>query len=313
MREVDVVIVNWESRDSLRGCLVALQAQVDIEPRIVVVENASSDGSAEMVKREFPDVTLSRQSENRGYTHATNIGLAQGSGTYVLLCNPDCEPEPGTLAALVTFLDSNPGAGGAAPRLFGDDGEIQDFCYRFPSLMISAMCLTNAGRRADEWLGGRAHDRWARRDLRGAQSPVAVEHAGAACLLLRRDLLADLLDESMPLFFSDTDLSWHLHDRGYRIFLVPSAHARHLQGGSLRSLPLPVIRHEMKRGLQCFYRRNRGPAARAALAAILVGDGFFRAAYLGLRDRSWASPREEIDWLRLLLTNQPAPGAPWVE
>jgi GT2 family glycosyltransferase len=313
MREVDVVIVNWESRDSLRGCLVALQAQVDIEPRIVVVENASTDGSAEMVNRDFPDVTLSRQSENRGYTHATNIGLAQGSGTYVLLCNPDCEPEPDTLAALVTFLDSNPRAAAAAPRLVGGDGEIQDFCYRFPSLMISAMCITNAGRRVDEWIGGRAHDWWARHDLRGAHSPAAVDHAGAACLLLRRKLLGSELDEGMPLYFSDTDLSWRLRERGYQIFLVPAARARHLQGGSLRSLPVPLIRHEMKRGLRRFYRRHRSPGPRVALTAILVGDGLLKAAYVGLRDRSWTTWEEEINWLRRLLDNQPAPGSPWVE
>lgn len=313
MTEVDVLVVNWQSRDALRGSLGALQSQRGVRATIVVVDNASTDGSPEMVERDFPEIKLLRQPENRGYTHATNVGLALGAAPYVMLCNPDCEPEPDTLATLISFLETNPEAAGAAPRLFGEDGEIQDFCYRFPSLPIAAACLTDTGRRIDEWLGGRAHDRWARRDLREARAPAPVDHAGAACVLLRRAPLGDQLDEGMPLYFSDTDLSWRLRERGYRIFLVPQARARHCQGGSIRSLPLPLIRHEMKRGLKRFYRRHRGPAPQAALTTIMLGDGIARAAYLGLRNRSWATTREELGWLRRFLTDQPAPGCPWVE
>ena len=309
---VDLLVVSWNSRDTLGRCLESAARQLQVEVHVVVVDNASTDGSAEMVAADFPGAELVREPANVGYTVATNDGLARCRGDYVLLCNPDCELMPGTTAALVAFLEETPAAAGVAPRLFDDRG-VQDFCYRFASLPIAIACYTETGRRLDERLGGPVESWRARRDLRTATTPVAVDHSSAACLLMRRDALMGGLDASMPLFFSDVDLSYRLRAAGRAVYFDPRASARHLQGVSVDRLGWRLMRHEMRRGLRRFYRLHRGPAARAALDTILVTDALARAAFRGLRARSIAASREELGWLPRLLGDRPGPGTPWVE
>jgi GT2 family glycosyltransferase len=312
MPAVDAIVVSWESAALLPGCLAALQGQAGVELRVIVVDNGSTDGSADLVERDHAGVTLVRQRQNFGYTQATNQGLKHVAAPYVLFCNPDCLPEPGAVARLVAFLQSNPSADAVAPRLIGPDGEVQDFCYRFPTLVIAAACYTETGRRLDQRLGGRAEARRSRHDLHDAAGPVAVDHAGAACLLLCRDALSDGLAETMPLYFSDLDLSFRIRANHRHVYLEPAATARHQQGGSIQQLPWRLLRHELQRGLRAFYRRHHGPARRAALTTIMIVDGVTRAAVHALRDRSLAASREEIDWLGKLLSDQPGPGTPWV-
>ena len=140
---IGVVIVSWNVRDLLRDCLRSLRA-AGLPSRVVVVDNASADGSADMVRAEFPEVTLLASPSNQGFTIGNNLGLrALGLGAgadapaaprYVLLLNPDAALLPGALAQLVDYLERHPRVGAVGPRLLYPDGSPQSSCRRFPGL-----------------------------------------------------------------------------------------------------------------------------------------------------------------------------------
>ena len=310
---VAALIVNWETRDDLAGCLRALREQAGATLTVVVVDNASTDGSAAMVRDEFPEVQLIAEEVNRGYTQGVNLGLSRCTGEFVLFLNADCVLAPGTVAGLAAFLAGTPDAGAVAPRLYGPDGEVQDFCYRFTTLAIAAACYTEVGRRLDQRLGGRAEAWRSYRELRSATEPMRVEHASAACLLVRRALTAGGLDPGMPLYFSDVDLTWRLARDGWHTYLQPRLRAEHRQGGSVGKLPWQLLRYELQRSLLRFYRLHRGPVRSAALTAILGADALARAAYLSARSANGRPAREELASWRRLLSGAPPPGAPWSE
>jgi GT2 family glycosyltransferase len=255
-----------------------------------------------------------RLDQNVGYTRATNLGLLRCEAPYVLFCNPDCSPDKRAAGQLVAFLERTPEAAAAAPRLFDLDGTMQDFCYRFPSLFVAATCLTEVGRRVDRaLLGGRAVAWWSHRDLREVNRAVAVDHAGAACLMFRRELLTGGMDEAMPLLFSDFELNWRMRERGLYVYLEPQAGARHRKGETVSRLPLRIVHHELQRGALRFYRRHRGLAATAGLTGLFIIDALSRGAVAGARRRSVAALKENLQGLRLLLADRPMPGTPWVE
>ncbi|MGI8608642.1 MAG: glycosyltransferase family 2 protein [Candidatus Dormibacteria bacterium] len=310
--EVSVLVVSWQTRVALSACLRALGAQRGVLLRAVVVDNASQDGSADMVRQEFPDVVLLEQSQNLGYTRATNLGLARCPGRYVLLCNPDCRPEPETASVLVKFLENNQQAAAAAPRLYGDDGALQDFCYRFPGLLIAAACFTTAGYRIDHLLGGRARRWHARADLRRETRPALVDHASAACLMVRRELLGDGLEPTMPLFFSDLELSYRLRRGGWLMYYLPAATAHHSQGAALRALTADQTRHELRRGLLRFYEMHR-PRSRWLLVVMLAIDALMRATFRRLSTGRTLEVRAEMNSLRVAIRNLPMGAVPWVE
>src|ERR1700758_1199043 len=133
--DLSVVIVGWNAKHYLQLCL---QSLADAPPRrsmeIIVVDNASSDGSAEMTKARFPDVKLIRSEENLGFSKGNNVAIRQCQGRYISLVNPDVQVFPGCLDALADFLDQNPKVGVVGPRVFNPDMTQQSTCRRFPTL-----------------------------------------------------------------------------------------------------------------------------------------------------------------------------------
>jgi GT2 family glycosyltransferase len=125
-----VAIVSWNTRDLLRTCLTRAAAQSPSE--IVVVDNGSVDGSAEMVRAEFPAVRLELLAENPGYGAAANHAMGLTESAYALLLNPDALLCPGAIAALTRYLDDHPRAGLVGPRLLNADGSLQRSCHAFP-------------------------------------------------------------------------------------------------------------------------------------------------------------------------------------
>jgi N-acetylglucosaminyl-diphospho-decaprenol L-rhamnosyltransferase len=311
--DVDAVVVNWETRDCLRQCLDALLAQPGVQVRVIVVDNASHDGSADMVAADYPQVTLLRQQVNIGYTRATNLGLGACTAPYVVLCNPDCELAIDSLGVLVSALSGTHGAAGVAPRLLDERGEPQGFVFRFPRLIDAFACYTEMGQHIDRRVGGRFVRRYDREDLKHVAGMVGVEHPAAACILLRRELLVGGLDAAFPIFFSDTDLCWRLREQGYSLYLEPAARARHLLGASVNRVPWPLVLHELQRGLRRFYRLHHNRRRQAAVTMILAADVVVRAAVHGVRHRSMERALGDLAMLPRLLSDRPGPGVPWVE
>ena len=300
---VTAVVVNWNTVELLDWCLGSLVEQAgNAGPlQVVVVDNGSDDGSAEHVRRAWPDVELIANDDNRGYTVANNQGLALARGTYVLLLNTDAALEPGCLDALVARLDSDPGAGVVGPRLTYGDGRWQRWTAgrepRLPAVAAYHLLVdrTPWGARRGLYLGA---------DVTEAFCPDWVS---SACLLVRRTVLEQLggLDERLFCYMDDVDLGARARAAGWRVWYEPSAQAVHLMGQSTtrrtgRSSPAAL------RSFHRYYARTHGRSSRAALRAVeATGFGLRAAAYAGAgavrRDPSaWAASRGH--WQNLSLS-----------
>ena len=226
MTDVRVGIVSWNTADLLEGCLTALPAALgELEYEVVVVDNASTDGS-ERVPPRFPWARSIRNAENVGYAKAMNQALAGGDAPVFIALNPDTAPGPGSLAALVDDLRRDPTVGLVAPRLTNLDGSLQHSVYRFPSLSVAAaVCLLPTsfhggaiGRRF--WLEGHApHDR-----------SGDVDWAIGAVHCVRRDALAGRppYRERWFMYVEDLDLCWRLHADGWRVTFDASVSIPHV-------------------------------------------------------------------------------------
>jgi GT2 family glycosyltransferase len=231
---LSVVLPSWNVREHLRSCLRALERSEVAPGEVIVVENASTDGSAELLEHEFPAVTLLRNACNEGFTRAVNQGLQRARGEFVLLLNADAELASDALGHLVGFLEGHPAYGAAAPRLVNADGTTQRACMAFPNLWTPIFFATPLERLLPNH---RELRRYFLRDF-DHESERDVEQPPAACLLLRRSALERVgpLDERLWLYFSDVELSLRLARAGLPTRFVPSARVVHHTGASTRQL-----------------------------------------------------------------------------
>jgi len=135
MHNLSIIIVNWNTKDLLRNCLFSIyKERKSISLEIFVVDNASSDGSSEMVKREFPLVKLIRNKKNVGFARANNQAIKESKGKYILLLNTDTVILNGALDKMVKFMDTHSDVGVCGPKLLNEDGSLQAYYYAFPTL-----------------------------------------------------------------------------------------------------------------------------------------------------------------------------------
>lgn len=288
--------MNWNTREHLHACLKSLPAGVGaLEAETIVVDNASSDGSATMVREAFPEVILIANPENRGYAAGNNQGIERAGGAFVCLLNPDTQVPPGALERLVAFLREQPRAGAVAPRLVHPDGRIQESVRGFPTpWALLEEVLGGAGR----WIADRfpGKERCARGPYRvpvaGLTEPTPVDQPMASCLLVRRKALEQVgpMDERFPIFFNDVDFCFRLREAGWEIWYLPGVHVLHHGGAATRQVRPAMIR-ESHRGLHRFYakhyrKRLPAPIYVAVVAAIhAVGLARWAMAALGARGR----------------------------
>lgn len=237
---VDVVVVSWNVRDRLRTCLSHLleppSAAPDAAPwSVVVVDNASADGSAELVSTDFPGVTLVRNRTNTLYAPAVNQGARLGRGELLLLLNPDCELHGEQLQALVEALEADASLAAVAPRLLHADGSTQASLMDHPGFWSPLFFGTPLER---WWPNSPELRRWfcRGRDLEVDQD---CPQPPAACLLVRRAVWEELggFDEDLALFFNDADLCTRMAHRGLRVRYLASVGVVHHTGSSTSQLP----------------------------------------------------------------------------
>ena len=246
---LSIVIVNWNTRELLAECLrsvVSSQLPVvsgqssdvsyqstrtdncQLTTETFVIDHASTDGSTAMVRERFPWVHLIENRENVGFARANNQGIALATGRCVLLLNPDTEVHPGALAALVAFMDAHPRAGACGARLLNSDGSLQPACHPMLTPGREFWRLLFLDR-----LWPRATYRMARWD---AVTPRRIEVIKGACLLLRREALAQVgpLDDSYFMYTEEVDLCYRLAQAGWTLWYVPAAVVTHHGEGSSR-------------------------------------------------------------------------------
>jgi GT2 family glycosyltransferase len=214
---LSIVIVSYNTREDLRLCLASLRGS-DTAAEVIVVDNASGDGSAAMVRADFPEVRLIEPGRNTWYCGGNNLGIDAASGEYVLLLNPDTIVQPGSVAAMLGFLEAHPDYVGATMQLRYTDGGIQRTCSRvmtFRYLLLTHTILTfvlpGLRRQAerDHWYAD-----W------GRDTDRDVETVPGSCTLMRR---ADLrYDQRLLLYFPEDDLARRLAGRRFRFIASPS-------------------------------------------------------------------------------------------
>lgn len=253
------VLVSWNTRDELLAAIASLRHE-DAQLEILVVDNASTDGSAEAVRALDPAVTLIRNTENVGFGRAVNQALQATTAPYVLLLNSDAELRPGALSALARILDARPEVAVVGPRTRFADGTIQVSWGSRPGLVGEW-----SQRRLVKGLEGREPGA-----MRHAEELASREHEpdwlSASTWLARREALlaAGLFDEGFFLYWEDVDLCLRLRGAGWRLVFTPSAEALHRQGASKeRSDGRALV--EYHRSHLRFYRKHNGPLSTTAL------------------------------------------------
>ena len=253
---LSILIVNWNTRDLLRDCLQSLREQLNDWPHeIVVVDNASSDNSAEMVQREFPDVILIVNHDNAGFARGNNQAYEEARGNWIWLLNPDTQVLAGAHRELLDWLQRNPHAGAAASALIdARDGQIQRSCRTFPTpraLWIEALGLASKYPRSRRY-GFYRMGWWNYRDTRLVEQPMA------SSLMLRRAAIEDcggLFDEQFPIFFNDVDLCWRLWGRKWPIAFIHTSRVLHWGGAGTGQRRAAMIM-ESHHSLQLFYGKH---------------------------------------------------------
>jgi GT2 family glycosyltransferase len=257
---LSIIIVNWNTRDLLRDCLSSLFDDPQADYEVIVVDNGSSDGSACMIRHEFPAVQLIENTQNDGYARANNLGIRSSCGRYLLLLNSDTLVSAGALPRLIDFMEQHPTAGACGPRLVRADGRPQSYAFGGdPTLGY----LLRRG--ASQLLLHRPLHDWA------TSATLAVDWVSGACLLARRAAIqqAGPLDERFFMYFEDNEWCLRIRKAGWSVYYYPAVEIVHLGGQSLARNP--QAEQVYYQSLTYFYTKHYSLLARWLLKALLAG------------------------------------------
>jgi GT2 family glycosyltransferase len=307
---ISVIIVSWNARDYLRGCLLSIRQVGGVLIReIIVVDNASTDGSPDVVENEFPEVILIRSKENLGFARANNLGIKRSTGPWLALVNSDVVVHANCFEELVAHLELHSDAGLVGPKIFGKEGKIQLTRRRLPTLW-NALCRALA---LDELLARLP-------GLRDREiGPEAHETLGDAevisgCFWLARREAVDqvgILDERFFFYAEDVDWCKRFWDEGWKVVFVPKATATHFGGGSSANAPFRFS-IELLRANLTYWHKHRGPLGKAAFYSLSLIHHTLRFVQRGLTKLTRRNPSDETVYkfersklcLRWLLTGK---------
>jgi GT2 family glycosyltransferase len=227
MTDLTIVIVNYNTRDLTAACLESVYGTVkDISFEIFVVDNASSDGSADLIRSRFPGATLIENSENRGFAAANNQALRIMKGRYALLLNSDTVLTEGAVNRLFSFMEAHPEAAMACGQLLNRDGSKQNSIASFPGLATLLFNMPILEFLFPKRFPSKRHV---------YSGPIEIDSGIGACLLVRGKAMEQvgLLDERYFFFLEETDWALQMKKAGWRIFHVPGAKIYHFQGQSI--------------------------------------------------------------------------------
>ncbi len=250
--DVSIAIVSYETREDLRRCLATIRdSRTRCAIEVLVVDNASSDGSADMVAHDYPQVRLVRNAENVGYSRAVNQAIHAASGHFVLILNPDIEVLPGSIDALLEHMGRHPKTGIAGGKLINPDGTLQYSCRTFYTFSTLLYRRTPLGKLFPKSRVVRDHLMldWDHASAR------EVDWMLGACLMVRTEAIREvgLMDERFFMYFEDVDWCYRMKQHGWQVMYVPDAVMKHVHkresagGGGLGNRRLQAHLHSMFR------------------------------------------------------------------
>ncbi|MGQ9524722.1 MAG: glycosyltransferase family 2 protein [Armatimonadota bacterium] len=318
--DLSVVVLNWNTKEELSDCLNSLcrEALGEVQPdqceaavgvgvervggmphqlkpstgsasarttpaiEVIVVDNASADGSAEMVAEQHPWAKLIRSERNLGFSAGNNIGIRAATGRYVMLLNPDTLVHPGALRTLVEFADSHPEAGIIGPRLLNADGSIQYSCRSFPTLATGFFRNTFLGRLFPRNRFNRQYllTDWDHSAVR------EVDWVSGAAMMIRRQVLDQigLLDEGFFMYCEDVDICYRAHQAGWKVMYCPDAVITHMiaRASDKNAAAMIIERHK---SMYRFFRKHYASASSPFVWPVVIVGLVGRASVLVVKNR----------------------------
>lgn len=252
--KLSVIIVNYKVKHYLEQCLRSVaEASRGIAVEVIVVDNASGDGSVEYLRERFPDVTIIASEENLGFARANNLAIRNSHGQYVLLLNPDTIVAEDTFRDFIGFMDSTPDAGGCGAYMLHTDGSFAPESRRGLPTPFVAFCKMSG--LASLLPKSRTFGRYYMRYL-NENEVNRIEIMSGAFMFLRRDALdkAGLLDEDFFMYGEDIDLSYRILKAGYNNYFLPS-HILHYKGESTVKSSYRYV-HTFYRAMELFFNKH---------------------------------------------------------
>jgi GT2 family glycosyltransferase len=270
--KLSVLIVNYNSGGMLSDCLESVFSTVETGPlEVIVVDNNSQDASIDDARSRFPEVRFIENGFNNWFTGGTNQAIEASSGEFLLCLNPDTVCHEGAIDELVDFLDRNPGAGLAAPRLLNGDGSLQPSCRNYlKSRYLLLRHILPWRRLPNSWRRKAVLEYW---DHDGTIQPDWII---GACILVRRRTIEEigLKDENFPMFHEETDWCYRMHEAGWGIWFVHTAEITHFGSQSAIKYWGKDLILEFYKGKHRFVRKHFGLPAlllhRFLLACLLL-------------------------------------------
>ena len=279
--DVSVLIVNWNTREILRNCLKSIYEQTrDLTFEVIVIDNASEDGSPQMVKEQFKEAILVENSTNRGFAAANNQGMTMAKGRYVLLLNSDTVVLDNAIAKTMVFADARPEGAVIGCRILNPDKTLQEGCFMFPSLLnllLSATYMYKLFPRSKFF--GRENMTWWNRD-----DEREVDVVTGCFMLVRREAIEQVgvMDEQYFMYGEETDWCYRFKKAGWKCLFSPSGSIIHIGRASSK-----VRRHAM--ALQCrasillFLKKHKGELTYRLACLAIALDAFLRIPYWFVR------------------------------
>ncbi len=286
---LSVVIPSWNTCELTRVCLEFLDRATKPATEVIIVENGSEDGSLAMIREEWPQHQLIVNEENQGFAKGSNQGLEIARGRFVLLLNTDTEIAPDSIALMIEFLEENPGYGAVAPKLVHPDGRVQATVHSFPTLRTALWFATPLER----WCpNSKELRRYFMRDW-DQETTRDIEQPPAAAMLLRKQVLDEvgLFDESLWLFYNDTDLSLRMAKAGWKTRYLAEARVVHHVGASTKNFLRFVPIWNSNR--LTFYRKHYGGFGALVIKSCVTWT-FLDHAWTQLWRRLRGKPAEQV-------------------
>ncbi|MBL8133810.1 MAG: glycosyltransferase family 2 protein [Anaerolineae bacterium] len=235
MTDLSIIIVSYNTREPLRRTLESIRREGEgLRIQTIVVDNASRDDSAAMIRDAFPEVTLIEPGRNTWFTGGNNLGFTQAQGEYTLILNPDTVIQPGTLQTLLAYLRAHPEVGAVTCQMRGLDHSLQRTCSQVPQFVDLLLGYTFLGAALPFWRAQRRTQMWYEGWDRA--STRAVEVIPDSCMMSPTPLLArlKLFDETLRLYFTEDDICRRILNAGYAVHFVAEAVILHEEHASTR-------------------------------------------------------------------------------
>jgi GT2 family glycosyltransferase len=263
--DLSIIIVSFNTKELLKNCITSIYETVrNPNYEIIVVDNASSDGSAELIEREFRGIRVIKNRENLGFARANNQAIKPAKGEHILLLNSDTILIEGTVDILLDFIAKNPDTAAVGPKVLNTDGSLQNKGFLFPSIMFPLLVFSGINKLLDEKTKCRIFPKfyWDENDVR------EIDYPEGSCLLMKREAvdMIGLLPEVYFMYFEEAEWCYRAKKHGYKIWYVPTARIIHVHAAS----PLDGKDGIFENSRLLFYKRNIGTVKGAVIATLMI-------------------------------------------